>query len=135
MNIEVYSSGTTRIQDQRDELVKAENIRFKTGYPGGRYLDASFYVARNVVEWWAVKGAKRLVLRDEQMVVYEGEIDDLNSALNQSGEGITVTATGYWGATMMRRRWRKRWLDLRITNDIWEPTNKIYTQSGSVGQW
>lgn len=119
INIDVFSSGTTRIVDPANELIKAQDLRFSTGYPGGLFLDASFYVARDVVEYWEIQGAKRIMLRGAGEVVYEGDIDDLRSALSQKGQGIQVTATGYWGTVMMRRRWRKLWADARISNRIW----------------
>jgi len=120
LTLEVYSSGNALIVDPRNELLKAEGLKFDTGYPGGLYLGASFYVARDVVEWWEIKGAKRLVIRNGQKVVFEGEIDDLQSALSQTGQGIKVTDIGYWGALLMRRRWGKAWADDRITDATWK---------------
>ena len=119
LQIDVFSSGTSRIDDPTKELDKASGIRFMTLYPGGLYGAASFYVARDIIEWWQVSGAKRLIFRNGQKIVYEGEIDDLQSALSQTGQGIKVTATGYWGSLLMRRRWGKHWADDRITNAVW----------------
>ena len=120
LQIDVFSSGTSRIDDPTKELDKASGIRFMTLYPGGLYGAASFYVARDIIEWWQVSGAKRLIFRNGQKIVYEGEIDDLQSALSQTGQGIKVTVTGYWGSLLMRRRWGKHWADDRITDAVWK---------------
>lgn len=116
--IEVYD-GTTRIVDASNGLITASNLRHQTMYPGGIYGSASFYVARDVVRQWAVKGAQRLIFRNGRTIVYEGKIDDLDRTLQSTSQGVTVTASGYWGALMNRRRWRKRWADTTINDEYW----------------
>src|SRR3990170_45649 len=120
LTIGAYGSGTTRIEGADHELTKAQNLQFTTGYPGGLYLDASFYVPRKVVDWWEINGAQRIVIRNGQALVYEGKIDVMGSELTESGEGVLVTASGYWGALLNRRNWRKIWADNRLTEDIWQ---------------
>lgn len=119
LTIEAYSSGTTRIADPRNELNLAGSVRFATGYPGGLYLDASLIVPRSVLAWWAVNGAQRLVIRNGQSIAYEGYISDLTRALDANSQAVEIACIGGWGQIMLNRRWRKRWADTRITEDVW----------------
>ncbi len=119
LQIEVYSSGTTRINDEADELARAQALRFSTYYPGGLYGDASLFVAREILRYWAARGAQRLVLRNGQDIVWEGEIDQLGSRVEEAAEGSLLTCTGYWGARLMRRRLRRWYVDARVSEDIW----------------
>ena len=115
--IEVYSSGTTR--EDVPGIDKASNLRYATGYPGGRYLDASFYLPRDVMDALILKGAQRLVLRNGSRYVYEGWIDGINSILNETDQGVEVNLTGAWGFYAMRRYIRKIWSDNRVTEEPW----------------
>lgn len=121
LTIKVYSSGTTLIVDPSNVLAYAYGLNFSTGFPGGLYLDCSFYVPRDLANYWAVRGAQRVVIRNGQKVVYEGKIDHLSGNADEGGaEGTEVQVTGFWGALAMRYAIRKRWSDKRITEDIWK---------------
>ncbi len=117
--VQVYSSGTTLISDPANDLDRIEGIRYSTGYPGGLYLNASMFVPRDIVRSWFIKGAQRLVIRNGLVPVFEGKIADLDRALQRDTEGIRVKAVGYWGALMATRRLRKRWADIRISEEYW----------------
>ena len=117
--VEVFSSGTTRIDDPRNELSLIENIRFSTGYPGGLYLSASMFVPRDVIRHWFIQGAQRLVIRNGRTTVFEGKIGDLDRALQRSSEGIKIKAQGYWGALLGSRRLRRLYADNRTSEDAW----------------
>jgi len=126
LTIEVYS-GTTKIIDPTGILPYASGLNFASGFPGGLYLDCSFYIPRQLANYWDVSGAQRVVIRNGQQVVYEGKIDNLAGNADEGGaEGTEVQCTGYWGALAMRYAIRKRWADKRITEDIW----KYLTASG-----
>ena len=116
--VEVYSSGTTLVDDLTD-LSRVEDLRYSTGYPGGLYLSASMFVPREVARSWLIKGAQRLVIRNGFTPVFEGQIGDLDRALQRNTEGIKIKVVGYWGSILMTRRWRKRWADIRINEEYW----------------
>jgi hypothetical protein len=118
LQVEAYR-GITRIQDPRLELVLAQNVRFNTFYPGGIYGTGSLSIPRDVAEWWAIKGADRIVLRYGLEVAFEGWIDNIMSAVAVSGQSVRLTITGGWGTKMMRRLWHKPWADSRIDEATW----------------
>ena len=119
LGIKIYSGGTSLLADVDRSLARASNISFGTYYPGGIYGAGSFWAERDIVKSWLVKGAQRVVFHNGDTLVYEGKIDDLESALMQAGQGVQVNAVGQWGALLMRRRWRKLWADQRISEDVW----------------
>jgi len=119
LRLHVYSSGLSSINPDTSGFDGASGLRFSTNYPGGLYGDCSFFVPRDVAQSWQVKGAQRLVVRNGLKIVWEGAIGNLKRTLNETDQGIEVVATGYWGAIMGARRWRKRWADTRITDDVW----------------
>ena len=119
LKVEVYASGTTRIDDAGNELINAEGIRFSTIYPGGIFGDCSFTIPRDVARWWEMNGAKRVVVRNGMVIVWEGEIDNLISAVQSSSSQVEIKAIGKWGTLMQRRRWQKPWCDDRMDQHIW----------------
>lgn len=127
VKIEVYSSGLVRLQDTNNDLRFANGLKFNSFYPGGLYGTCSFFVPRRIVDFWAVSGAQRLAIRNNTTIVWEGDIDSLDSTLQETSQGVEVTATGHWGTVMKRRRWRKRWADTRLTEDVW-----VYTTGASA---
>lgn len=120
LSIEVYKSGTTPIVDAPGDLERAGGIRFATGYPGGRYLDASFYVSRDVLTWWELNGAQRVVLRNASLdIIYEGWIDDILTSLGDVDQGFEIGVSGAW-AYLMNRYTRKLWADKRVEQSVWK---------------
>ena len=124
LSVAVYLSGTTLIKDPAGELELIESLRFSIGYPGGRYLNASMFVPRDVVQSWLVEGAQRFVIRNGLTTVWEGAIGNLERILRKQDQGIKLNSTGYWGTIMLSRRICKRWADQRITESIW-PRNRV----------
>lgn len=118
--IEVYAAYSTRIVDPGGLIPLATGLQFATGFPGGLFLECSFYVPRKLAQYWDVRGAQRVIIRNGQKVVYEGKIDNLNSQSAGAEQGTLVECTGYWGALAMRYKIRKRWADIRITEDVWK---------------
>ena len=120
LSVEAYSSGNTRIAAAADDLLYAEGITYSTYFPGGLYGDASFFCPRDVLRYWAVRGAKRIVFRNGSRIAYEGYVDGLSVIASRDKEGMYVPLIGAWGHIMMRRRIRKRWADTRVTDDPWQ---------------
>ena len=130
LTIEVYSAGVAKIDDPDGLLNIATGLNFASGFPGGLYLDCSFYVPRELANYWDVRGAQRVVIRNGQKVVFEGKIDNLAGNAEEGGaEGTEVQCTGYWGALAMRYAIRKRWADKRITEDVWKWQNAATNSS------
>lgn len=119
LSIEAYTSSTNRLPDPGGELTRAEGIRYRTGYPGGLFLDASFFVPRNILRWWGIQGAQRIVIRNGLKLAYEGWITNLGSILDGTAQGMRVTAVGGWGRYLMNRYVRKVWSDQRYTDPPW----------------
>jgi hypothetical protein len=124
LTVEVYTSGTTRITD---DLTRVTGLQFETMYPGGLYGAASFFVPRRIAQNWQAKGAQRVVFRRGQKIAYEGYLTNLQGVMSAGQQGVLLTAVGAWGALVETRRWRKRWADRRIGDDIW-----VY-QEGAAG--
>jgi len=122
IQIEVYKTGTTRAIDASNELPLAQTVSFGSYYPGGIYGDATLYVPRDVLRWWALKGAQRIVFRNEQVSIWEGEIDALSGQIAADGEGILITCTGFWGTKLMRRLLCRYYIDNRTSADTWQMT-------------
>jgi hypothetical protein len=124
LTIEAYylgSSNRALIPDPKGLLNIAYGLNFSTGFPGGLYLDCSFYVPRKLASYWQIRGANVIVIRNGLKTVYEGKIDNLAGNAEEGGaEGTEVQVTGYWGALAMRYAIRKRWADKRITEDVWK---------------
>lgn len=120
LTIEAYSSGVTRLPDPTTQLAKASGAEFSTGYSGGLYLTGSFYVPRDITDWWGLKGAQRVIMRDGLKVVYEGYIDGFDHTAGMGAQqGTRVLLTGAWDKVGMRRRLLKIWSDNRVEDEIW----------------
>ncbi len=117
--VEIYASGTTRIADPGNEIIRAGGLRYSTIYPGGIFGDCSFNVPRDVRMWLESMGASRLVVRNGLQVVWEGKIDNQLSVLQAEASGMDMRGMGYWGALLGRRRWNKPWCDTRIDEKVW----------------
>lgn len=121
LKVEIYSSGTTRLYDPGNEIIRAEGLRFSTIYPGGIFGDCTFWVPRDVRSWMEAVGAKRLVIRNGMLIVWEGLIDNLVSSLQESSSEVEIKGIGQWGTILGRRRWNKPWCEMRIDETIWIP--------------
>jgi len=120
LKLHIYSSGTTKIEDPLFELSDASGLWYETGYPGGRYLAGGCFIPREPSDWWEIDGPLRVVVRDGQMIVYEGVIPDLQHQMSASSMGIQLNFVGHWAWLMMNRRMRKRWADDRVDERTWE---------------
>lgn len=125
LTVEVYSSGTTRITDPGNLLVKASGIGFGTQYPAGKYTAASFYVPRDITSGWELALGQRVIFRNRLTVVYEGEIDHFEHILGEFTQGTVVHCVGKWAAIMLRRTWIKIWSDNRLDPEIWRASNSL----------
>jgi len=119
LTIEVYSSGTTLLPDLSGELLRAEQLQFSTGYPGGRYLNASFFVPRDILQPWHLRANQRVIFRNGLVVVYEGWINGFDYIDDGAVTGIRVNIEGGWQKFLMRRQWDKLWTDTRIDEKSW----------------
>ncbi len=118
LRVEVYGSGTTRIADPGDELGRAENISFSTGFPAGLYLEGECFVPRKALRTWQVRGGRRVVFRNGQKLVYEGKIASEGFEVGDV-QGAPLETVGYWSGALMQRRLRKRWSDQRLDDWAW----------------
>jgi len=116
LRIEIYSSGSTPIVDPGNELPLAENIHFTTAYPGGIYIDASFFVPRDVTRALPFKHAQRVVIHNGPTLVWEGWIADVIYDFTQR-EGIGVQCLGYIAILNTRYKYN-RIIDRRFQSNI-----------------
>ena len=117
LRVKVYSSGSTEVQDADLDLATA--LTFTTGYPGGLYLECSFYVPRDITSTWSVQLGQRMKALNGQTTAWEGYITKIEPTLTADGQGVTVKAIGAWGFYLMTRKWRKWWADSRIDDALW----------------
>lgn len=119
LSVEIYSSGTTLINDPDNEARHFVDLTFSKLYPGGLYGSGSFFIPRSILKDWAGKGAQRVVIRNGHDPVYEGYITALQYLHSSSSQGITVPLVGATEHLLMNYTWRKRWADARITEEVW----------------
>jgi hypothetical protein len=112
-------SGATPIAEFAAEMKHAQGVEFGTMYPGGLYEAAKLFIPRDPLAAFQPRMPHRLVIRNHQNVVFEGEIASVSAAIKQKDSGIELDATGYWGALLGMRHWAKRWTDNRISSDVW----------------
>jgi hypothetical protein len=96
-------SSPTLLDDLTERVVQ---LKFSTGLNGG-FLKCSFSLALSLADSWVymAENAKvagrhfsRVVVYEEQTVVWEGRIMDITLALEGQAHGIRVSAFGYWSS-------------------------------------
>lgn len=123
LGIEIYSSGTTRLTDERGLLARASEIEFSTRHPGGLFGEASFFISGQPGGPWPYKGGQRVVIRNGLATCWEGVITSIDTTAN----GRRINAAGYWGQLLGKRGVNKPWVDNRIDEPTW-----VY-QTGTTG--
>lgn len=119
LTIEAFSSGTTRIYDTDKDLVRAQNVRFSSIYPAGRFLTASMFIPRDIYRFWALVGMQRFLIYNGETVVFEGKLTSGFGEWRETTQGVKLNLTGCWGAVMMNRGINKPWIDIRSSPDVW----------------
>lgn len=120
ITIEIYRTGTTIEPDLSGELDNAEQLNFVTGYPGGLYLNGSFFVPRDVTMPWPYKSGMRVVFRNGLRIVYEGYISSFDYEVGVDTQGVRVNLESAWARYLMQRRWGKIWSDTRTDEKTWQ---------------
>jgi hypothetical protein len=110
-------TGTTPVAQTGFE--HAEELEYSTLYPGGLFGACSFFVPRDVTAPWSVEVCQRLVVRNGLEMVWEGVIVNIALEVNETAQGMRVTAAGYWGDLLMHRHIVKAWADTRLSEDVW----------------
>ena len=102
-----------------DGLENISGVNFGTLYPGGLHGSFSCFVPRKITDAWQVRLSHKLQVYNGLALVWEGRITALTPGSSDEGEGVSITALGYWADVMMRRMLRKPWCDTRIGQDVW----------------
>lgn len=120
LTIEAFAlNSTTRIGDLERNLIRAQNVRFSTIYPGGRFLTASLFIPREIARFWEVEGMQRFVIRNGLVVIFEGALATGFGQWRETTQGVKLNLIGYWGTVMMSRGINKPWIDTRSSPDVW----------------
>jgi len=120
LQVSVYERGsTTPVVDWANDLRAASGITFDTYFPGGLFGPATVPIPRSVTKSWPFKIGQRLVIRNGQTVVYEGEIMQPGYFVGQGTQGRVLECAGPWETVLGRWGWRKWWADNRIGEDVW----------------
>ena len=114
LHVTIYN-GASVLLDELDDLT---GVRFDTLYPGGLYGSFSCFVPRRITNAWQVRHGQKLQVYNGLILVWEGRITALAPSVGD-GEGVRVTALGYWGDVLMMRKLRKPWVDTRIGQEVW----------------
>lgn len=114
LTINIYSSGAIPISDPDAILSRVQDIRFSTGYPGGLYLTASFYIPLDVTRSNMIRHAQRCVIRNGAAAAWEGFVTEITYDIGQESQGIEVSALGY-GSLLATRYKYDRPIDRRFT--------------------
>jgi hypothetical protein len=108
------------------------NLNFRSGYPGGLYLDASFDAPRELHDWWAMNGMDRLAIFAGRRLAYEGYLIE-RERIYSAGADETLAAhlVGGFGAILMKERMAKAWQDIRIDDEFWREQKDITVYTGA----
>jgi hypothetical protein len=120
LKIIAYSSGSTIVP--LSGLERAQNLTFRTFYPGGIYADCTFFVPMDVIASltsWQVRIGQRLKIYNGLTSVYEGRIITISPTFAAGAEGANITVIGYWGDALQTEMILKPWADTRLSEDIW----------------
>jgi len=131
LSVQIFSTGTTPIYDASEDVVNASGLYFRTGFPGGLYLDGGMFIPKDPRRWWDIDGTLRVIVRNGIEIVYEGFIPSLQDRFSQDEIGVYVPFMGAWGWHLMRRDLRKRWADDRTTEQPWEYMTDTATYAGA----
>lgn len=126
LTVEVYSSGTTRINDLGGYLAQVSDLRFATIYPGGLYADCSFWMPKKLTDKWQLEGGQRISIYNKVTPVYEGYIERFENVADGDGERCIVYCVGAWSHILMTRRTNKIWCDTRVEENVWVYPNIAY---------
>jgi hypothetical protein len=123
LTIKAYTSGTT--ETPNSGLEYAQDVQFQKVYPGGLCAGMTFYIPRDVVSTWTVKGGQRIAAWNGLTMVWEGWIVGIAPTLSASTQGYTVMCEGAWAHYLMTRKTLKPWADTRTDEQIWAYTPAI----------
>ena len=93
---------------------------FSKTYPSGLYVSCDIFVPRDATLPVLVQGLDRLVIRNGQIIVWEGIISGIGYGVGSDGEqGIGIEGIGAWGGILGQYTMDKRWADDRVSADVW----------------
>ena len=134
VNIDIYSSGSTRIADIDGSIANARGLTFETMYPGGLFGTASFVMPRLPDLPLQVKPPYRVVVRNGNRMVYEGYVKATSYARAGGLQGNLIECWGPYGRFLVKRTANARWADNRITEDIWVDPNTAGQQKATINR-
>jgi hypothetical protein len=118
LSVEVYSSGTTLLNDPDRSARQFVIDGFQKHYPGGMYGSGNLRALRKLGRSWLVKANQRVVLRHGHDIAYEGWVGDLT----YQARGVHSVQVPLVGATenfFMNRTLTRHFADSRVTEDAW----------------
>jgi hypothetical protein len=132
LRLKVYPPGSSdELVEQ--ELNNAQAIRFSTCYPGGKFNECTFFIARKITAPSTLALHQRVKLYNGFENVWEGEITGLSPTASPGQQGLSVTCQGYWTTVLMERSWRKPWADSRIDDSVWQEPSALFTAGDITG--
>ena len=129
LDIVIYSSGTTPINDPRQELKLARGLQFDNQYPGGLYGACSFFIPRNHIDPWQVATGQRLAIFNGMTQVYEGYIIATNPVREAGDSSVGITCVGAWDYIGLRQYLNRRYVDNRLEDSVW-----VWDTSGTAAE-
>lgn len=112
--------GTAVLPDPGKDLYWIGGLNFRTGYPGGLFLDGDFELQHDLADFWAVQGLDRIVFYEGRNVVYEGRLVEMERVYGQGAdEYILAHLAGDFATTLMKERLAKPWVTNLVDEDTW----------------
>lgn len=129
LTLHIYSGNTEVLEPL---LWRAQSLSFGTCYPGGLYSDLSFYVPIDITRDWIVRGVQTIRVYNGFSLCWEGDIQNIEPAQDENGQGYKVTGLGKFTNMLMQRRWRKMWADTSLDNWLGPDVTQVGSQKTNI---
>ena len=121
LSIEICEPYSLVIKLQAMAEIEGASIQEMTSFfPGGLYGVCSFFVPKEIIRGTGLKGRDRVVLRNGQTTVWEGELTTITFVATMGArEGVLIESIGPCGTLLDRETLDRRWADDRIGSKLW----------------
>lgn len=114
--ISVYRKG---VYVPEESLKRFYGLQFTTLYPAGLYGTATFSLPVRPPRQLLIRGNDFVKIKVGSALAFEGVIDYVTQDPSGGNGGTQVEVIGMWGKNMERQGVDKRWVENRLTEDVW----------------
>ncbi len=130
LRIEIYEGISTILRRDTGGFLETAAIeRMDTFFPSGLFGSLVLFVPMDVNLPFSWMGGDRAVIRNGQLIVWEGSIVNISFSLGEGAQqGLMIECAGFWQTLLGKRTLNKRWADSRVGANAWE---SVTADSGS----